>query len=157
MSHYYSPTAGPSGFQIPYLPAWDIPPDDSRYLAGLKSVITELAAGNSIVIRGRGSQFILKDHPGSLHILTLAPLELRIMRVMRELNVNESTAKKEIASFDSSRREFIKRYFNAELENPVHYDLVINTERLNFDSAASIVVYGIHQIEQRVPGEPVTQ
>ncbi len=131
--------SGPGGMYLgAYLSTWEIPLDDSRYLAGLESVIKELAESNSIVIRGRGSQFILKDHPGSLHVLTVAPLELRVKRVMEDMKVDEQAARKEIARFDSSRREFIKRYFQAELEDPIHYDLVINTEHLSFEAAASI-------------------
>src|SRR3972149_1019508 len=38
-----------------YLPTRETSLDDGRYLAGLSSVIQELAAGGSIVIRGRGS------------------------------------------------------------------------------------------------------
>lgn len=139
-AHYGAMGGGLPEFQGVYLPAWEIPLDDSRYLAGLEFVIRELAESNSIVIRGRGSQFILKDHPGALHVLTVAPLELRVKRVMEDMKVDEQAARKEIARFDSSRREFIKRYFQTELENPIHYDLVINTEHLSFEAAASIVL-----------------
>ena len=59
---------------------------------------------------------------------------------MESLELDEKHAEKEIERFDSSRREFTKRYFKAELENPGNYDLVINTEHLSFDSAASIIV-----------------
>jgi len=127
-------------YQGVYLPAWEIPLDDTRYLAALESVIKELAESPSIVIRGRGSQLILKDYPSALHVLVVAPLEMRVKRVMESLNLDEDSAKKEIAHYDSSRREFIKRYFQAELEDPVHYDLVLNTEHLSFEAAASIVV-----------------
>ena len=127
-------------YQGVYLPAWEIPLDDTRYLAALESVIKELAESPSIVIRGRGSQLILKDYPSALHVLVVAPLEMRVKRVMESLNLDEDSAKKEIAHYDSSRREFIKRYFQAELEDPVHYDLVLNTEHLRFEAAASIVV-----------------
>src|SRR5512140_1150305 len=41
-----------------------VEPDDSKYLAGLDAVIRDLAEGRSLVIRGRGAQFILKDFPG---------------------------------------------------------------------------------------------
>ncbi len=127
-------------YQGVYLPAWEIPLDNTRYLAALESVIKELAESPSIVIRGRGSQLILKDYPSALHVLVVAPLEMRVKRVMEILNLDEDSAKKEIARYDSSRREFIKRYFQAELEDPVHYDLVLNTEHLSFEAAASIVV-----------------
>jgi len=68
-----------------YLPTWEMPLDDTRYLAGLESVVKELGRSQSLVIRGRGSQFILKDYPRTLHVLTVAPLELRLKRVMQEL------------------------------------------------------------------------
>jgi len=51
------------GYTGAYLPVSQIPLEDVHYLAALESVITELAQNKSIVIRGRGSQFILKDLP----------------------------------------------------------------------------------------------
>jgi len=123
-----------------YLPTWEMPLDDAHYLTGLESVIKELAKIQAVVIRGRGSQFILKDYPGAIHLLVVAPLELRVKRVMESLKLDEGNAKKEIERFDSSRREFTKRYFHAELEDPVYYDLVINTEYLSFDDATSIAI-----------------
>lgn len=123
-----------------FIPVSEIPLTDTRYLEGLRSVIGSLAFSQAIVIYGRGSQFILKDHPAAFHVLVVAPLELRVKRVMEDMNLDEDAAKKEIERYDSSRREFIKRYFQAKLEDPVNYDLVINTEYLGFDEAAAIVV-----------------
>jgi hypothetical protein len=123
-----------------YLPPELIPLGDTRYVGALESVVRGLARGESIVIRGRGSQFILKEYPGSLHVLIVAPLEVRVERVMRNLKLDQETARQEIARFDSSRHEFVKRYFQAELEDPLRYDLVINTGRLSFDAAVSNII-----------------
>jgi hypothetical protein len=123
-----------------YQPTWEIPLEDTSYLAGLESVIKELAKNRSIVIRGRGSQFILRGYPGAFHVLVVAPLELRVKRVMERQKLSEAAARKEIARFDSSHREFIKRYFKADLEDPIHYDLVINSAYFSFEAAADIIV-----------------
>jgi cytidylate kinase len=124
-----------------YAPILDIPLGDTRYLQALKSVVREVARrSQSLVIQGRGSQFILKDDPGTFHVLIVAPTEVRVKRVMQDRRLVQETAEREIARFDNSRREFVKRYFQADLEDPVYYDLVINTERLSFQAAASIVV-----------------
>ncbi len=136
------------------LPNWEKPIGDTSYLAGLHSVIRQLPKGKSVVIRGRGSQFILRDIPGAFHVLVVAPLDIRVKRVMESLKVNEKNAKKEIAAFDGRRREFIKRYFRTELEDPVNYDLVINTERLDFETAASIVVNAL-PLKDRPTCEPI--
>ena len=128
------------GFEGAYLTAWEIPLNDARYFQALESVVKELARNRSIVIQGRGSQFILKDDPKALHVLVVAPREARLKRVMQDLKLDLETAKQEIARFDNSSRQFVKRYFKAELEDPVHYDLVINSERLSFQAATSLVV-----------------
>lgn len=127
------------GFEGAYLPSWQIPLNDTRYFQALETVVKELARGHSLVIRGRGSHFILKDYPGALHILVVAPFKVRVERVMQSLELTQENAKREIDHFDKSSREFIKRYFKAELEDPIHYDIVINTERLSFQAAAAIV------------------
>jgi cytidylate kinase len=128
------------GFEGAYLPAWEIPLNDTRYLQALKSVVKELARSQSLVIHGRGGQFILGDHPQAFHVQVVAPLGVRVKRIMQDLKLDPESAKQEIARFDNSSRQFIKRYFQAELEDPVYYDLVINTKSLSFQAAASIVV-----------------
>jgi Cytidylate kinase-like family len=145
LEHGYPAVTGVGGIAVPviFFSPSEIPLDDFSYLTGLKSVIKELAAGNSIVIRGRGSQFILRDHPGAIHVLTIAPLELRITRVMDSLKADEKTARREIKLFDSSRREFTKRYFKADLEDPANYDLVINTKYLDYKTAVAIVINAV--------------
>jgi cytidylate kinase len=151
LNHSYPPVSGSEGLRIPipmYLPAWEVPLDDPSYLSGLESVIKELAASQSIVIRGRGSQFILKNYPGTLHFLVVAPLGIRMTRIMSSRKLDEKAAKQEITRFDRSRHEFIKRYFKAELEDPIHYDMVINTEHLSFEDATLTIINTLSLREQ---------
>jgi cytidylate kinase len=122
-----------------YLSVSEIPLDDIRYLKALESVVQKLAQRGALVILGRGSQFILKDDPGAFHVLVVAPKERRIRRVMEALNVDQEAAEGEISHMDNTLHEFTKRYFRAELEDPLHYDLVINTGHLSLEVAASIV------------------
>jgi cytidylate kinase len=127
-------------FQGAYVPFWQTPLGDARYLQALETVVRELARSESLVIQGRGSQFILKDHPRAFHVLIVAPIEVRVKRVMQDFKLDQEAAKREIGNYDSSRREFIKRYFKAEREDPAFYDLIVNTEHFTFQAAASIVL-----------------
>lgn len=128
------------GFEGAYMHVWQIPLDDSRYLNTLESVIKELARSQSLVIQGRGSQFILRDYRQALHVLITAPMEVRLKRVMESLKLDPEAARREIARFDGGSREFIKRYFKADVWDSVNYDLVVNTEHLSLQAAASIIV-----------------
>jgi cytidylate kinase len=128
------------GFEGASLPFWQIPLDDNRYLEALRSLIGELAKNKDMLVYGRGSQFILKDFPHTLHISAVAPLPVRVKRVMESEKIDEAAAKHEISRFDNSAREFIKRFFNAEMEDPIHYDLVLNTQALSQEAAANIAI-----------------
>jgi cytidylate kinase len=140
LDHSYPPGVGPGGVHVP---GSEFPLKDKDYLESLRNVVKELAGKGSIVIRGRGSQFILKGYPETLHVLTVCPLEIRIKNVMSSLQVDANTAKREISRFDTSRKEFVKRYFNSDLENPVNYDLVLNTESLSPENAADILIFAL--------------
>ena len=70
----------------------------------------------------------------------VAPLKLRVRRVMADMKMDEDNARKEIERFDASRRQFIRAYFKAELDDPENYDLVVNTEHISYAAAALIVV-----------------
>jgi len=131
---------GDSVFTGIYSPLWEIPLDDTRYLSGLEYVIKELARSQSIVILGRGSQFILKDFPRAFHVLIVAPVAVRVKSVMERLKLNEEDAVNEIARFDDGNRVFIKRFFKADIFDPINYNIVINTHHLSIEGAASIIV-----------------
>jgi cytidylate kinase len=142
------------GFEGAYMHVWQIPLDDTRYFNTLEAVIKELARSQSLVIQGRGSQFILRDYPRALHVLITAPLEVRLKRVMERLKLERENAKREITRFDSGAREFIKRYFKAEVWDPVCYDLVLNTDHLTLQAAASIVINALSFKDETVSPHP---
>jgi cytidylate kinase len=140
LSYSYPIVTSPEGTHIPvYVPVWEVPLDDERYFKSLELVIKKLAESQSIVIRGRGSQFILKDLPEALHVLIVAASKIRLKRIVESLKVTETQAQKEINRSDNSHREFIKRYFKQDLEDPVNYDIVVNTSIINFRDAAAII------------------
>ncbi len=123
-----------------YVPAWAATPDDTAYLSALRSVVSEVAQEFRAVIFGKGSQFILKEHPGAFHVMVVAPLSERIERVVERLEVGWDDARREIERFDSSLRAFSRRYFHADREAPAHYDLTINTSHMRLDDAAEAIV-----------------
>jgi cytidylate kinase len=140
------------GIQGAYLPISQIPLDDMHYLEALTSLIKELAQGHSAVIYGRGSQFILRDHPKTLNVSIVAPFNVRLKRIMEIKGIKEEQAKQEIIRFDSCAREFIKRFFRSEMEDPICYDLVVNTERFTIDSAASLIIDALHIKKEEMAG-----
>jgi hypothetical protein len=147
-----TPYFGDGSYVGLYLPSWEIPLGDTKYLSGLTHVVEELAKSQSIVIRGRGSQFILKALPGAFHVLIVTPVKIRQERIMKTMKLSEDAAGREIARFDKGSHEFIKRYFHSDINDPVNYDLVVNTEHISVEAAASIVVHAL-PLKETTAGE----
>jgi cytidylate kinase len=125
-----------------YSRTWKEPLDDAKYLDALESVIQDLALEGNIVLHGRGSQFILRNNPSAFHVLVIAPFTYRVKRVMNTMHLSEDDARQRIEEYDDSRKAFIQRFFERDIENPEYYDLVVNTEHLTYDTIAYIIVKG---------------
>ncbi|MEZ4551560.1 MAG: cytidylate kinase family protein [Desulfobacterales bacterium] len=54
--------------------------DESIYLDYLVVLIAQFAEEGDVVIMGRGSQYILQDHPDAIHVLLVNSLENRVER-----------------------------------------------------------------------------
>jgi cytidylate kinase len=123
-----------------YMRTWEEPLDDTEYISALEAVIRDLALDQNIVIVGRGSQHILRNNKSVLHVLVIAPIEDRINRIMTEKKMEREEAMRHIEETDSSRKAFIQRFFQKEMENPLLYDLVINTKYITNESAANLII-----------------
>lgn len=109
-----------------------------EYLHHLINVIGTIGRHGCAVIIGRGANFIL-PRQGTFRVRIIAPMELRIRNISKEMNISQEEARNFIIKTDSDRKAFIRKYFNAEIENPQHYDMVINTEIISVDAAVECI------------------
>jgi cytidylate kinase len=114
-------------------------PDDEAYISTLTSVIRGVASRGNVVILGRGSQAILHDEPGTLHVWVAAPIEHRIANIMQRDNLGRGEAEKRIKKSDAGRDAFHRHFFKVEPNSPALYDMGINAARISVDTAAKMV------------------
>ncbi|MEI6609254.1 MAG: cytidylate kinase family protein, partial [Deltaproteobacteria bacterium] len=92
--------------------------------------------GNVILI-GRGGSFILKDD--AFRVRIIAPQEMRVERLMRDRNISHEDALNYIMKYEADQIAFIRKYFNEDINDPKHYDLMINTKNVSIEIAAESV------------------
>ena len=109
------------------------------YMQHLLKVVSTIGKHGCAVIVGRGANFILPpDERFSVRII--APLEKRIQNVAKLHNVPLEKAKKRIIIRESRRRAFVRQSFNANISDPMHYDLTVNMGRIGIESAVEAIV-----------------
>jgi cytidylate kinase len=112
--------------------------DETDFYYRLVKVVGTLEELGSVVIVGRGANFIQRRRIG-LDVRIIAPIELRIKRLMLLHPWDREQAMKAIQESDQDRGKFIKRLFDKDWEDPQYYDLIVNTEELSPDGAAAII------------------
>ena len=115
--------------------------NERNYVEVIRKIITELYEKGNIIIIGRGGQFILKDYPKTRHILLVQELSSRIEFMMKYYNLSLAEAEKAIKQRDQIRNRFLGFFAEtSRIDDPIHYDLVINMDRVGMDKAENLVV-----------------
>jgi len=122
------------------------------YLDRLQSVIYELAKKDNAVFFGRGSQLLLKSFGCALHVLVIGGLEKRIERVTAEINGPRELAESIIHRSDREKGDFLRFAFEEDWLDPKLYDVILNTDKLNIESAVKNVVEAAKSEEIRTCG-----
>ncbi len=109
------------------------------YIKVVGQVIHELAAGGGIVIVGRGGQVVLRNNPRVLHVRIFSPLDVRIRRICDYRGVSAEAARAQIETSDRTRKNYLRRAYQVNWEDPGLYDLILNTGHMSLSTAAEII------------------
>lgn len=141
------PFAGLFSTTVPPLSAWL-----EGYVRMVGLVVRGLAREGSVLLVGRGSQVLLRDHPGVLHVQVVAPPTSRLDVVMKRHNLNKREAQSRIRASDRARFDYVRRYHDADWLDPTLYHLVINTAWIPVSVAVDLIIEA-----QRALAESSTQ
>ena len=110
-------------------------PDE--YLRHLSLVMHTNAKHGNVIMIGRGGSFILKDE--AFRVRIIAPQEMRVERLMRDRSISHEDALAYVIKYEADQIAFIRKYFNEDISDPKHYDLMINTKNVSIEIAAESV------------------
>jgi len=122
----------------------DAPPmvvskDDVRQL--IQGAIVEIARHGQAVIVAHAASFALARRPDTLRVCITASADVRLRRLwLPNKLVSEEEYAKAMANSDHQRRRYLARFYDVQQELPTHYDLVVNTDRLDLDQAVAAIV-----------------
>jgi cytidylate kinase len=122
--------------------------DETQMISFVQSTIQAAYRHGNVVIVGRGGQAILKNMPGVLHVQIQAPIELQNQRIHELENVSLAEARERAIKHDQAAANYLKHFYNINWLDPHLYDLVINTHKLNIDTAAQLIVTAISYLPQ---------
>jgi cytidylate kinase len=112
-------------------PPIDDLPTDSTLRDLIRSTIDQVAEAGQVVIVAHAASFALRARPDTLRVFLTASPETRAARLSQDA--------KQLGKLDGNRADYLKRFYDVGAEQPYHYDLVLNTDRLEPKAAAEII------------------
>jgi cytidylate kinase len=140
--------AGSPDPAIPPLPAEMLPATavHERLALLTRTVILEAAERGNAVILGRGGAFIIGRRPDTVHVQLHAPLDARVRFLMTRIEEippdtrpDEESLRDLCRTMDGRRSEYIRRLFGVDWLDATHYDLSIDTGRVDSTTAVDII------------------
>ena len=115
-----------------------------KYVVQVSHVIQALARGGKGVFVGRGAQFVLpRSQTFAVRIVASEAFRAGACRSATTSVCQE--ALDAIHRTDCGRRDFIRRFFRQDVNNPHLYDLVLNVEQLGSLGAAEQIIHAMHR------------
>ncbi len=113
------------------------------YRQAVKQVMEELLREGQVVIVGRAGQVILCEQLHVLHVRIIAPQTERARRIASEQNISIENALAQVQASDRHRRNYLKRYYQVNWDDPNLYDVTLNTAHLSIRSAVAVIQQAI--------------
>ena len=113
--------------------------DEQIYLDYLVLIIAKMADENDVVIIGRGSQYILNDHPDAFHILLVDEFENRVKFLVDRYQFSQKKATSIVNNEDKRRLNLYRKIHKKDYDNPGLYHLVLNMNRIDLTMAEHLV------------------
>ncbi len=113
--------------------------DEQLYIDYLVVIIAQVAEEGNVVILGRGSQYILHDHPDAYHVLLIDELENRIRFMVDNYALPYSKAARVVAHEDRRRMSLYRKIGKSDYDKPGHYHMVLNMGRMNLEQARKMI------------------
>lgn len=108
------------------------------YLKEMMQVLWAVARQGRAVLLGRGANWLL-DPPYGLRVRLIAPVDERVRSVARDRGISPERARHAVREDDAQKARFVRQVYDRDIEDPLGYDLVLNTGGLDPDTVLHVV------------------
>lgn len=119
---------------------WEKYSDARRhYLVCFKTAMLDAVMQGSIIYHGNLAHVLLDDIPSVLRVRINAPVENRVKILVDEEGISREDASAKIQEVDQQRKRWTQFLYDAELRNPVLFDLVLNIGKMSIEDGVDLV------------------
>jgi uncharacterized membrane protein YczE/cytidylate kinase len=115
-------------------------PDEQLFVAQSKVIRQIAASGESCVILGRCSDYVLYNDPNCFRIFIHARTDVRIKRTMALFGQTEDEARRQVESIDRARAQYYKYFTGREYGKQEYYNLGFDSGPLGTEESVECII-----------------
>jgi cytidylate kinase len=101
--------------------------------------ILHLAELGNVILVGRAASVITAPLQNVFHVRLVGSAEERIKLLQEFYQLNRKAALEFMRKEDRGRQRYVRRYFHRDIEDPLLYHVVINTDRVSYEEATRLI------------------
>jgi len=101
--------------------------------------ILRLAEMGNVILIGRAANVITRRLDYVFHVRLVGSLERRVKYIQESEHLDHKSALATVDRKDLGRRRYLKKYFDQDIDNPLLYHMVINTDLVTYADAARLI------------------
>lgn len=118
---------------------FDLHPPSWTVIRQTADTVLSLAELGNVILIGRGATVITAKLDYVFHVRIIGSLEKRVKHVQELDHFSKVAALERIRQEDRGRKRYLKKYYNADPDDPLLYHLIINTDDVPYEEAARII------------------
>jgi cytidylate kinase len=114
-------------------------PSDWTFVQRANATILRLAQAGNVILVGRGANIVTNKLQTVFHVYLVGSLEKRIEQAQKVFSLDRKSAINYIKKKDEDRRRYLKDNFDKDIDDPLLYHIIINTDLVRHDEAARLI------------------
>jgi len=110
-----------------------------QYVVSVEAILLEMASRDNVILSGRGATVVLAKITHVLRVRITAPETVRAERVRQRMGLTPEASLDHVRQADRERAARIRFLYHVDWDDPLLYDVVLNTERLTVERATRIL------------------
>lgn len=129
--------------------------DTSQQLVFMKlfETLRGFATAGKVIIVGRAGSQVTKKLNLGIHLRLVAPEPVRVQYMMKLLHQGEAQATRTVRQQDQDRARLLQAFFQVDIDDPLQYHTVWNTERVPMATIAEAVVVLIKRLGPQIDAD----
>jgi cytidylate kinase len=118
--------------------ALPIPVEAEAFREQAERVMRAALPGGAVIL-GRAGSAALREEPNVLRVRLFGPEQARVAQAARVEGVDIETARKRLAMVDGARRQYVKRLYHCDIDDPALYHLQLDSTLLPLDCCVETI------------------